>query len=179
MEVKRVSIFSKYYADIKDLMDKAFPSSERLPLNILYLFSLRSDIHYLCFIEDNQLIGVMYTIETKNLNYILHLAVNPNIRSKGYGSKMLEWVSFRSGKKPVSLDIEKPDDKASNNDQRLSRYKFYLKNNFKDTGYRIDYNGNSFMILANNDSFKPEYYRKLFKSFTFNMYKPHLTITNS
>lgn len=174
MNVKRVSIFSKDYKKICELLCTSLPENEHLPLPIIYLLSLRKDIHYLSFYDEGQLIGLMYTIETKQLDYLLYLAVNPNIRSKGYGSKMMEWLSFRSGKKAVALDIERPNDKAPNFSQRLKRYKFYEKNGFKNTGYTLNYNGEDYIVLTNNNNFSSEAFSQLFKSFTYNLYKPKL-----
>ena len=172
MEVKRVSVFRKDYRDICKLLCDSLPKEEHLPLPIMYLLSLRKDIHYFSFKDNNDLVGLMYTIETKELDYLLYLAVNPNIRSKGYGSKMMEWLSFRSGKKPVALDIEAIEKDSDNYDQRQKRLKFYEKNNFKQTGYTLNYNGKNFIILANNENFTKEAFVKLFQSFTFNLYKP-------
>lgn len=174
MDVKRVSILSKDYKQICELLCTSLPENEHLPLPIMYLLSLRKDIHYLSFYDEDQLIGLMYTIETKELDYLLYLAVNPNIRSKGYGSKMMEWLSFRSGKKPVALDIERLNDKAKNYNQRLKRYKFYEKNGFKETGYTLYYNNEDYIILTNNDNFTKQAFEHLFKLFTFNLYRPKL-----
>lgn len=174
MYVKRVSIFSKNYKELCELLCTSLPKNEHLPLPIMYLLSLRKDIHYFGFYDNDQLIGLMYTIETKELIYLLYLAVNPNIRSKGYGSKMMEWLSFRSGKKPVALDIEQPKENAENIKQRLQRYKFYEKNGFRNTGYTINYNGEDYIILTNNDNFSSDAFVKLFKSFTFNLYRPKI-----
>lgn len=174
MDVKRVSILSNNYKEICELLCTSLPENEHLPLSIMYLLSLRKDIHYFGFYDEGQLIGLMYTIETKELDYLLYLAVNPKIRSKGYGSKMMEWLSFRSGKKPVALDIERPNDKAKNAEQRLKRFNFYIKNGFKDTNYTLNYNGEDYIILTNNDDFTKEAFENLFSSFTFNLYKPKL-----
>lgn len=174
MDVKRVSILSKDYKKVCELLCTSLPENEHLPLPIIYLLSLRKDIHYLSFYDEGQLIGLMYTIETKHLDYLLYLAVNPNIRSKGYGSKMMEWLSFRSGKKPVALDIEQPKENAENSKQRISRYKFYERNGFKESGYTLNYNGEDYIILTNNDNFSKDAFVKLFKSFTYNLYRPKL-----
>lgn len=176
MQAKRVTILSKDYRKISKLLCDSLPSYEHLPLSIMYLLSLRKDIHYLAFYDNEQLIGIMYTIETDELDYLLYLAVNPQTRSKGYGSKMMEWVKNRSGEKPVALDIESLDKDSPNYEQRLKRYHFYEKNGFMDTGYAINYNNNNFIIMSNKNTFKKQALSNLFKTFTYHLYNPDIVL---
>ena len=140
----------------------------------MYILSLRKDIHYLAFYEDKQIIGVMYTIETDKLDYLLYLAVNPELRSKGYGSKMIEWLKNRSGEKPVALDVEKVEESAPNYAQRQKRLAFYERNGFYSTNYNAYYNDQYYTILTNKDNFHIEDLIKLFKTFSFNLYRPEI-----
>ena len=174
MKIKRVSILSKDYKKIKDIFTSSLPSNERLSSFLIYVLSLRKDIHYSVFYEEETIIGVMYTIETKKLNYLLYLVVNPELRSKGYGSKMLEWLKNKSKDKTVALDIEIIDDAAPNYAQRLKRLSFYEKNGFHPTDYTIFYDDQYYTVLTNTSNFKKEDLINLFKTFTFNLYKPDI-----
>lgn len=174
MKIKHVNILSKDYKKIRDIFSTSLPSYERLSLFSIYAFSLRKDIHYLVFYEGKTIVGIMYTIETKKLNYLLYLVVNPELRSKGYGSKMLEWLKNRSQDKPVALDIEIIDDKASNYGQRLKRLTFYERNGFHSTNYNIFYEDQYYTVLTNNENFEIKDLVDLFKTFTFNLYRPNI-----
>ena len=176
MQVKRVKFFSKDYKKICKLLCTSLPRQEHLPLSLIYLLSLRKDIHYLSFYDNETLVGLMYTITTKELDYLLYLVVDPNIRSKGYGSQMMAWVKNKNGEKPMALDIETLDEKASNYEQRIKRYHFYQKNGFIETESIINYNDNDFIIMTNKNTFDKNALIKLFKSFTYHLYKPNIRL---
>lgn len=59
---------------------------------------------------------------------ILYLAVNDKIRSKGYGSRILQEIKGRAHSRSIVLNVEKPSVNAENNAQRISRIAFYEKN---------------------------------------------------
>ena len=59
-----------------------------------------------------------------------YLAVSSKIRSKGTGSHLLEHICKHFAGKKIVLLIERPDDAAENQSQRLARRRFYLKNGF-------------------------------------------------
>lgn len=58
--------------------------------------------------------------------FIDYLLVNPNIRSKGIGSKILQ--SFKKREKTIILEVEPPDMDDSNTIRRIH---FYEKNGFQ------------------------------------------------
>ena len=53
--------------------------------------------------------------------YVLYLAVNDKIRSKGYGTLMLKHLNEMSGNKEITLNIESLDENADNYKQRVKR----------------------------------------------------------
>ena len=59
----------------------------------------------------------MYTTENDKYIYVLYLAVNDRIRSKGYGTKMLNWLKSDTDK-IIVLDAESIDPSAENAQQR-------------------------------------------------------------
>ena len=72
----------------------------------------------------------MYTIENDKYYFILYLAVNQEMRSKGYGGEILNYAYEQDGKRNIILNVERLDQTADNYEQRLKRVSFYEK-----TGY--------------------------------------------
>jgi GNAT superfamily N-acetyltransferase len=63
------------------------------------------------------------------MTFVLYLATDESIRSKGYGSKMLKWI-VENARRTVVLNIETVEKAYENYEQRLKRQKFYIKNGF-------------------------------------------------
>lgn len=104
--------------------------------------------------------------------YVLYLAVNDEIRSKGYGTKMLNQLKEMSAGKEITLNVEPLDKKADNYSQRVRRMEFYIRNGFRDTGYRlVDLTG-EYSILSTADDFTIEEYKKAITQIGMNLYKP-------
>lgn len=66
-----------------------------------------------------------------------YLAVNSAIRSKGTGSRILQNVCNLYSNKKIVLLIEQIDKMAENNQQRIARRKFYLRNGFTSSDIYI------------------------------------------
>ena len=74
-------------------------------------------------------------VVTDDLVYIYYLAVDPELRGRGYGGQILELLKQSHPGGPIALDIESRKRNADNAKQREARRKFYLDNGFKPTGY--------------------------------------------
>ncbi len=116
---------------VKEIYMEAFPKAERKPF---FLLKKSKRIQVFTAIEENEVLGFAVTVPFHNLVMVDYLAVNSKIRSKGTGSFLLqELCNTYQGKKLVLL-IEQLDDSAKNQQQRLARRKFYLKNGFTSSG---------------------------------------------
>ena len=67
-----------------------------------------------------------------------YLAVSSKIRSKGTGSYIMENVCRQYADKKIVLLIECLDEQADNQEQRIARRKFYVKNGFTSSGIFIE-----------------------------------------
>ena len=77
--------------------------------------------------QDGQVLAFMAVWELNNFNFVEHLAVHPNSRGTGIGTKIIkEYLNV--SKKPVVLEIEVPNNKYENT---VRRKKFYEKLGFK------------------------------------------------
>ena len=66
-------------------------------------------------LDNNEFLGLVYTISTKKLVYVFFLAVTEENRSKGYGSKILDKIKEMNPQKIVTLAIEDTEDENANN----------------------------------------------------------------
>ena len=102
--------------------------------------------------------------------FILFLAVNDKIRSKGYGSQIIAWLKENYPNREIFLDVEKPDENAENNKQRVKRMEFYKRNGIFDTNHFFVYDGVTYEILCTNKNFSEKDYNENLMSY-FKIFK--------
>lgn len=163
------------YKDVCRLMRTAFPKNEQVPMWLLRVLAFRKTVNFRVFYEDDQLCGILYTAENDKYIFVLYLAVNDQIRSKGYGTKILDWLKQSTGK-IIVLNVESLDPSAENALQREKRLSFYSRNGVLDTGCRFVDEGEKYSVLASDiESFDPREYEMFLSKFSFGMYKKHIT----
>ena len=69
------------------------------------------------------------------------------------------------------LEIEEPDETALNNQERIRRKNFYLRNGMKETGIRIRLFGVSMEILSTDSSMTYAQCEKLYRELYGPMYQ--------
>lgn len=77
-----------------------------------------------------------------------YLAVNQNIRGKGTGSKLIQYIKEVYKNHKIVLLIEQVVESASNYSQRIARKKFYLTNGFNSSSLFIDGSSRVMEILS-------------------------------
>lgn len=124
-----------HYGRARRLMLRAFPPEERIAFPLLVLNSLRRSVRFQVFYDGAQFAGLLYACFGNDLVYALFLAVNDEVRSRGYGSRILGQLKAEAGSRPVVLEIEPLDEGAANYEQRVRRLRFYERNGFRTTGF--------------------------------------------
>ena len=161
------------YQEIKELMKRSFPENELYSMWFLMLISRIKKVDFLAYYDNNNFIGYTYIIQSKKVAYIMYLAVNDKLYSKGYGSQILQDIITTNKDKSIVLDIEPIDEKCNNQEQRKKRYKFYLKNGFKETGYFVEdiEDGSDYLILSTTGNFPKQECEKLLRGLSYGTYK--------
>ena len=163
------------YKDVCRLMRTAFPQNEQIPMGLLRVLAFRKSVNFRVFYEDDQFCGVLYTVEDNKYIFVLYLAVNDRIRSKGYGTKILDWLK-QNTEKIIVLNVEAINPSAENALQREKRISFYCRNGIFDTGCRFIDEGETYSVLTSDiDHFDPKEYEMLLSRFSFGTYKKHIT----
>ena len=168
LHAETVSRKMNEYNDVHRLMRTAFPWNEQVLLWILSILALRKSVNFRAFYDDDeQFCGIMYTTENDKYIYVLYLAVNDRIRSKGYGTKMLNWLKSDTDK-IIVLDVESIDPSAENAQQRERRVSFYNRNGIFHAGCKFTDWGETYSVMTSDvEGFDAKEFESLRSSFSF------------
>ena len=89
----------------------------------------------------------------RKMIFIMFLAVDESLRTKGYGSAILKEIKNRYPDKKIMVSIELCDDSAPDIEVRKRRKAFYRKNGYGETGYMIKLSGVVQEIMITNGDF--------------------------
>lgn len=177
--VKILSVSKKgsKYSEVLRLMKTAFPSNEQMPIWLLKLLAWQRGVNFNAYYDENSLCGISYTVENKTMIFALYLAVNDSIRSKGYGSRILQYVKEHAGGKNIVLNVEAIKPNAPNVEQRKKRIHFYQKNGIEDTGYTFSDGGEIYLVLSSDPNhFQLHEYKRLLNKFSLGLYRPKILV---
>ena len=162
LTAKPVHIFCPGFREITQLLKSAFPKKERTPVLLLLLGALRKSTHFTAFYDADKFVGLLYIIENDKYYFILYLAVNQNLRSKGIGGEILNYAYEQAGDKIIVLNVEPLDSAADNHDQRERRFAFYARHGICETGYGFSMDGVPYNVLASDtETFDPKAYSNM------------------
>lgn len=172
--VKEVTKTIPEYKEISNLILRAFPKNEQFPMWLLRLWAKSKNIDFNAYFDDNTFCGISYTIQNRNMVFVLYLAVNDKIRSKGYGSAILSHLKEQYNNKPITLNVEILDENSDNYEQRVRRVEFYKRNGFQNTNRFVSDAKQQYLILSTEQDFSVKEYRKLLKKLSFGLYSPNV-----
>lgn len=149
LKAEKISRSMPDYQTIWSVFKKSFPLAEQYPAWMLRTLSHMPGFHSIAFYDGEELCGFAYYINFfwKRI-FLLYLAVNPEIRSKGYGSRILTWLKQRNRNGQIILNVEKDDPKADNHEQRMKRIEFYRRNGIYETGKYFWASGVIYEVLS-------------------------------
>lgn len=174
---KTISRRLNEYKDVCRLMKTAFPQNEQIPMCLLRVLTLRKNINFRAFYEYDQFCDILYTVEDNRYIFVLYLAINDRIRSKGYGTKILNWLK-QNTEKIIVLNVEAINPSSENALQREKRISFYNRNGILDTGCRFTDEDETYFVLASDiKHFDMKEYEMLLSRFSFGTYKNQIEIT--
>lgn len=160
--------------EVRDLLRSAFPRSQQMPVWLLLLLSKRRNVDFLAFYDGDALCGFSFEVGSADMLFVMYLAVSGKIRSRGYGSRMLDDIKRRAGERPVVLDIEPLDPKADNYSQRVRRLEFYRRNGFFETGHVLREPRNEYTLLSTDGTLDPRALRTTLGALSFGLYVPRV-----
>ncbi len=132
MEIKRIC--KNQWDSVKGIYMEAFPKAERKPFFLLNRAVKKEKSEIWVALESGAVTGFIVLIPYRDMVMVEYFAISTKIRSKGTGSKILNEICRQYAGRRILLLIEKIDETAANNEQRIARKRFYLKNGFASSG---------------------------------------------
>lgn len=134
MELKKVE--KKEEKRLKRIYLEAFPRIERKPFWLMRQKARQGVMELLAIQEQEQIIGLAFTVQHHDLVLLDYFAIDRAYRGQNKGGLALELLQKRYQKQRFFLEIEQIDRKAANNEERIRRKHFYLKNGMKETSLK-------------------------------------------
>jgi GNAT superfamily N-acetyltransferase len=134
--------------EVKKLYIEAFPPEERKPFSMIEDKVREGSMEILCMEEEGRFIGLAIMILHGDIALLDYLAVSPERRGNGSGTKTLSLLKERYPEKTLLLEIEDPDEPSDNTAERLRRRDFYFRNGMVAMDYRVWLFGVKMIILT-------------------------------
>lgn len=148
--------------EIKRIYFESFPKKERMAFPMMVAMSKLWNTEFLGFYDGNTLVGFVYLAHNGKIVFIMFLAVDKALRSKGYGSAILQDIQNKYPEKKIIISIEPCDKDAHDIELRIRRKDFYMRNRYQETGYMMKLNGIVQEIIISNGEFDKKQFRTFF-----------------
>lgn len=148
---------------MKRLYLRAFPKAERKPFGMICRMAAKGLMETLVIVDRGYMVGLAITARYKDLVLLDYFAVSEAFRGQNYGSRALELLKKRYEGERFILEIEIPEEKASNHQQRVRRKNFYLKGGMKETGIQVLLCGVPMELLTDGSAVSYEEYHDIYK----------------
>ena len=124
-----------------------------MPFPMMVAMSKLWNTQFFGFYDADTPCGLIFLASNRKIVFVMFFAVDECLRSKGYGSFILQQIRNKYPDKKIIITIEPCDDNAPDIGLRKRRKLFYLRNGYKETGYRIKLNGVVQEIIITNGEF--------------------------
>lgn len=172
MNVKHIRWDSVDLDKIETLAKEAFPPKEYLSPSKLIEMDEQREVDFWGLYDEDFFVGFMVVSLFEDMCYLFFLAIAPNIRSKGYGGHALQILNELYPNKQQVVDFEMIDASAYNNEQRITRKAFYVRNGYQETGKFISYCGVDYEILCRDSFFNFETFKRMMLGFNIDGFDP-------
>ncbi len=156
---------------ILDLYMRAFPEAERKPFSEIERKAAMGEMEILLIREEGRRAGMAITALQEDLVLLDYFAISDLFRGRGIGSDALQLLMALYSDSQFFLEIEKPDEMAENQQERLRRKAFYLRNGMLETGILIELFGIEMELLATKPGLTYERCEKMYRSLMGPMYQ--------
>ena len=171
LRMQKVKIKS---TEIKRIYFEAFPKRERMPFPMMVVMSKLWNTQFFGFYDGDIPCGFTYLASNKKVVFVMFFAVDEALRSKGYGSLILQQLKNKYPDKKIIISIEPCDDNAPDIDLRKRRKSFYMRNGYNETGYMMKLNGVIQEIIITNGEFVKREFCSFFTLYSFDSVHPKI-----
>lgn len=158
----------------KKLNTEAFPKQERVPVKNFLKMAEEGLIELIAVYDGEIFVGFCSVMADAPTAYLCYFAVENSLRRRGYGGRILNLLREKYAGCQVVLDLELVDSSAPNNEQRITRRNFYLRNGFYPTGYGMAYFGMEFELLCGSPNFDMEDFMRVIDKLKAKNFRPRV-----
>jgi len=165
LQTKAVSKKMAGFESLFKLYKTAFPKSEQAPMGLLLRNPGKQNVQFHAYYDGETFVGFTYTIIYQDMAYIWYLATVPSLRSKGYGSQILDAIKEANKNNTIVLNMTAKNGDPAHDAVCEKRKAFYERNGFRLDGRVVSISGNREDIMYQNGDFNFQQYQQLFKKF--------------
>ena len=159
MELRRAK--KEDYIYLKHVYDHAFPPEERAPFRRVWRCAGQGKADFLSIHIHGKCCGMAYLVRRGDLVYFFYLALDPRVRGRGIGTKVLKAVKRKCEGKRLFFALEQLDPKAKNYEIRVRRHALYRRCGFVDLPYVLHEAGVVYAVMGNGGMIRPKEYSDL------------------
>ena len=137
-----------WFPQVKALYESAFPANERIPIK--HLLDNKIKREFWAFFDGDLFCGFSNSITHGSITNIIYFAVMPELRSRGYGSQILQVIREQHPDTRIVVDIEVEEDSkdAEELERRNRRREFYTRNGFDSSPVDYVWQGEHYRLLT-------------------------------
>ena len=160
---------SPWLPQVKALYESAFPANERIPIK--HLLDNKIKREFWAFFDGDLFCGFSNSITHGSITNIVYFAVVPELRSRGYGSKILQTIRKQHPDTRIVVDIEVEEDSkdAEELERRNRRRDFYLRNGFSSSPVDYVWQGEHYRLLSTGGTVTEKEFRNFWKEILKNV----------
>ena len=159
MELRPIT--KKDYRYIKWIYTGAFPPEERAPFRYIRRRAEQGKADFLGVYVRERLCGFTYLVSYKEIVYFFYFALDPRVRGRGIGTKVLKELLRRYAGKRFFLALEPLDPKADNYEERVRRHALYQRVGLVDLPRQLTEARVVYDLMGVGGEILPEEYQEL------------------
>ena len=158
-----------WFPQVKALYESAFPANERIPIKHLLDDKIKRE--FWAFFDGDLFCGFSNSITHGSITNIVYFAVVPELRSRGYGSQILQVIREQHPDTRIVVDIEVEEDSkdAEELERRNRRRDFYLRNGFGSSPVDYVWQGEHYRLLTAGGTVNEKEFRDFWKEILKNV----------
>lgn len=154
---------SPWFPQVKALYESAFPANERIPIKHLLDDKIKRE--FWAFFDGVLFCGFSNSITHGSITNIVYFAVVSELRSRGYGSQILQAIRRQHPDTRIVVDIEVEEDSkdAEELERRNRRRDFYQRNGFGSSPVDYVWQGEHYRLLTAGGTVTEKEFRDFWK----------------
>ncbi|WP_295058128.1 GNAT family N-acetyltransferase [uncultured Fibrobacter sp.] len=158
-----------WFPQVKALYESAFPANERIPIKHLLDDKIKRE--FWAFFDGDTFCGFSNSISHGDITNIVYFAVVPELRSRGYGSQILQAIREKHPDSRIVVDIEVEEDSkdAEELKRRNRRRDFYLRNGFDSSPVDYVWQSEHYRLLSTGGTVTEKEFRNFWKEILKNV----------